>query len=104
LAPIPAPEAAEYSRSAQFHLWATAPSSGVDRNAPVEIIHWSAPGIGSVEVHVESPAGKLFAVGGSTGEATTGPWARPGLAFYLQDASQGDSTLAGRTLARMTLK
>jgi len=104
LAPIPAPEAAEYSRSAQFRLWATAPPSGVDRNAPVEIIHWSAPGIGSVEVRVESPAGKLFAVGGSTGEATTGPWARPGLAFYLQDASQGDSTLAGRTLARMTLK
>lgn len=48
-------------------------------------IQWSAPGIQSVEVHVGSPTGPLFAAGGSTGSAITGDWVTHGMVFYLID-------------------
>lgn len=57
----------------------------------------------SVEIHVNSPSGPLFAAGGNSGTATTGPWVTNGMTFYLQDASQGSSTSAANTLATLTL-
>ena len=57
--------------------------TGVD----VVSLSWSAPGSAGVEIHVDSPSGPLFAEGGSTGAATTGPWASSGMMFYLVDAS-----------------
>ena len=49
---------------------------------------WSAPGVSSVEIHVGSPAGTLFARGASNGSATTGNWVSNGLSFYLQNGDQ----------------
>jgi len=57
----------------------------------------------SVEIHVNSPGGPLFAAGGATGSATTGPWVTNGMTFYLQDASQGTSTSAANTMATLTV-
>ncbi len=62
-------------------------------------IQWSASSTQSVEVHVGSPTGTLFAGGGSTGSATTGAWVTDGLAFYLQDTSGGAPLTAANTLA-----
>ena len=59
----------------------------------------SHPDVKSVEVHVIAPgetAGKLFAAGGPTDAAATGPWAKPGLVFLLSDT-------AGKELDRITL-
>ena len=50
-----------------------------------------------LEVHVTSPTGPLFAAGGTTGTATTGPWAYPGDQFFLVDKATG-TTLATITL------
>jgi OmcA/MtrC family decaheme c-type cytochrome len=48
---------------------------------------WNAPNSSAVEVHVGSPTGTLFADGGPTGSAVTGPWAGLGMSFYLVDAT-----------------
>jgi len=48
---------------------------------------WNAPSSSAVEVHVGSPTGTLFADGGPTGSAATGPWASLGMSFYLVDAT-----------------
>lgn len=93
-----------YPHAAEFRLWATLPAADADQNGQVQIIHWSVPGVRKVEIHMESPSGQLFAAGGARGEATTGPWAKPGVKFFLQDATQGDSTLPSRTLATLILK
>lgn len=52
-------------------------------------IYWNAPGVASINVHVGSPSGSLFAVGGSEGFATTGQWVTDGMLFYLVNASSG---------------
>ena len=62
-------------------------------------IRWSAPTAQSVEVHVGSPTGTLFAGGGSTGSAMTGAWVTDGLPFYLQDTTGGKPLTAANTLA-----
>ncbi|MGA7409631.1 MAG: hypothetical protein WBW33_04040 [Bryobacteraceae bacterium] len=50
-------------------------------------ISWYAPGSSSVEIHVGSATGTLFAAGGSSGSATTGEWASNGMVFVLVDAT-----------------
>lgn len=57
----------------------------------------------AVELHVNSPNGPLFAAGGSSGSSTTGPWVTNGMTFFLQDASQGNTTDPANTLASLTL-
>ena len=59
----------------------------------VTTISWNAPGAAIVEVRIGGPDGTLFAAGGPTGSAPTGPWVTDGMTFYLQDAN------AGKTLA-----
>jgi drug/metabolite transporter superfamily protein YnfA len=92
------------AHAAEFRLWATLPSGCAEQNGQVQIIHWSVPGARIVEIHMESPSGQLFAAGDARGQATTGSWAKPGVKFFLQDATQGDSTLPSRTLATLILK
>jgi hypothetical protein len=58
---------------------------------------WDAPNDNSAEIHLFSPAGPLFAAGGSAGTAKTGAWATSGLAFYLIDA------ISRATISSLTL-
>ncbi len=60
---------------------------------------WSAPSSSSVEIHVNSATGPLFAGGGSTGSAETGLWVTNGMEFFLQDVSAGEP---GTTLTTFT--
>ncbi len=62
-------------------------------------IQWRAPTATSVEVHVGTPAGTLFAAGGSIGSATTGAWVTDGMVFCLQDTSGGKPLTGANTLA-----
>ena len=64
---------------------------------------WNAPNSTIVEIHVGSPDGTLLASGGPQGSAATGTWVSNGLTFYLQDASNGNSTSASNTLASVTV-
>jgi hypothetical protein len=60
---------------------------------------WSAPASSSVEIHVNSASGILFAGGGSAGSAETGLWVTNGMQFFLQDVSAGEP---GTTLTTFT--
>jgi len=67
-------------------------------------INWNAPVASSVELHVDSPNGPLFAAGGSTGSALTGVWVTNGTVFYLQDVTGGRALNATGTLAQLPVK
>jgi uncharacterized protein (TIGR03437 family) len=60
---------------------------------------WAAPASKTVEIHVGSATGPLFAQVGPSGTATTGYWVFPGTTFYLVDVSDPNSpfTLATAT-------
>jgi hypothetical protein len=63
-------------------------------------ITWQAVGVTRVQIRVGSPTGTpMTGLEGLTGSATTGDWVTNGLIFYLQDASDGDSSGASKTLA-----
>ncbi len=67
------------------------------------LISWTSTGTTSVEVHVGSPSGGLFAASGSgAGSANTGKWVHEGTTFYLQDVSGGLPLTAANTLAIVT--
>jgi trimeric autotransporter adhesin len=54
-------------------------------NPGLVTMDWTAP-TPATELHVNSPAGTLFAAGGSSGSAATGDWATAGMTFYLLDS------------------
>ncbi len=66
-------------------------------------IQWSVTAVQSVEIHVGSPSGTLFAVGGASGSAPTGVWVSDGLTIYLQDTSGGKPLIAANTIAILVL-
>ncbi len=66
-------------------------------------LNWNAPTATSVEIHVGSPTGTLFASGGSIGAATTGDWVTNGMVFYLQNVSGGKPLSPAHTLAQLVV-
>ncbi len=67
------------------------------------LLQWDAPGVKTIEIHVGSPTGTLFAGGGASGSAKTGQWVSDGLTFYLQDTSGGKALSAANTLATLVV-
>jgi len=51
-------------------------------------ISWDAPGVSSIEVHINTPTGPLMARGES-GSKQTGKWVTDGMIFILMDGSNG---------------
>jgi hypothetical protein len=74
---------------------------GADGTAATTIC-WLAP-VPKVQVRIGIAGGALFAEGQSVGTATTGNWVKPGMLFYLQDASSGDPTSPNHTLRRLEI-
>jgi hypothetical protein len=66
-------------------------------------IQWDLPTAASLEVHVLAPDGPLFAEGGPTGSAATGPWVTNAMPFYLQDAGSADKLSPDATLAMLNV-
>jgi hypothetical protein len=60
-------------------------------------ISWSAPASSSVEVHVGTATGVVFAGGASSGSAQTGDWVTNGMLFVLVDGAT-HATLASTTV------
>jgi uncharacterized protein (TIGR03437 family) len=69
----------------------------------VATLSWYAPNSTLVEVRIGGPGGTLWGSGGPQGAGTTGPWITDGTTFYLQDASNGNSTSPANTLAVATV-
>jgi hypothetical protein len=68
----------------------------------VVTIYWMCP-VDKIELRVNAPDGALFAAGGAAGNAVTGTWVRPGMLFYLQDASSGNAASPEKTLAKLQI-
>jgi hypothetical protein len=66
-------------------------------------ISWNAPNVASVEIHVGSPNGPLFASGGNHGSQQTGAWVADGTTFYLQDVTGGKPLTTNTTLATLVV-
>lgn len=62
-------------------------------------VFWDVAGPEKVQIRVGSPMGTVFAEGSSAGCATTGPWASPGVVFYLVDATAGSSGSPDKVLS-----
>jgi glycosyltransferase involved in cell wall biosynthesis len=62
-------------------------------NHPEEVsmttLTWTTFGVEKAEVHVGAPDGPLFFGNEFFGRATTGEWVHDGIAFYLQDVTDG---------------
>ena len=65
----------------------------------VTTLNWSVSGVSTVEIHLGSPTGPLFAEYGPNGSATTGVWVTNGMTFYLQDTTGGRALTQANTLA-----
>jgi hypothetical protein len=66
---------------------------------------WRATGVARVQVRVGSPSGTpMTGLEAPVGAALTGNWVVDGMTFYLQDASDGDSSGSAKTLASITLR
>lgn len=59
---------------------------------------WTTDQVDSVEIRIGGPLGPVFACGGRQGTATTGPWVRDWMTFFLQDVSVGAAAGIGATL------
>jgi hypothetical protein len=66
---------------------------------------WQTSGVAQVQIRVGSPTGPaMTGIEGPTGSASTGDWVGNGTIFYLQNASDGDSSGAAKTLARVIVQ
>jgi hypothetical protein len=65
-------------------------------------ITYNAPGVSSVQLHLNSPSGPIVQNGSGSGTYNTGNLPG-GTVFYLQDSSQGNSQSAANTLAILTI-
>lgn len=68
-------------------------------------LSWQATGVSSVQVRVNSPFGPpMTGYEAPVSSAITGDWVTDGMTFYLQDASNGDSSGLSRTLATVRVR
>lgn len=75
---------------------------GVDTNVDVPpTLQWDAPNASAVEIHVNTPDGPLLTGAGSVGKVKTGPWVRPGMQFYLVDATLKDPRTSPMVIASL---
>jgi hypothetical protein len=68
-------------------------------------LRWQTTGVTNVQIRVGSPSGTpLTGIEGPSGSAATGNWVTDGMTFYLQDASDGSSSGAAKTLASVRVQ
>ena len=96
----PAAERLSCFGNVDFYTSPKAGSASRTNSVPPTVI-WSAKGAEKVQIRVGSPMGPLFAEGGPSGSATTGPWIEPGTAFYLLDATENSIGSPDRVLAAL---
>ena len=70
----------------------------------VTTLSWSASGVSTVSLRVNSPSGAAFSPSSPpSGSATTGKWIGDGTVLYLQDISGGLPLTSANTLASVTV-
>jgi hypothetical protein len=76
------------------------------QTAGTTILSWTAPpGVRYVQIRIGSPTGPaMTGIEGPAGSAQTGGWVTNGMAFFLQDASDGSSFGSSRTIATVRVQ
>ena len=69
----------------------------------ITTLSWTSTGTSTVEVHISSPSGSLFASSGPSGSSTTGKWVGQGTQFFLQDVSGGLPLTSANTIATVAV-
>jgi hypothetical protein len=87
----------------QQAVFTASPNPIPARSVGATTLNWSASTATAVEIHVGSPAGALFAGGGSTGSTATGDWVTDGTVFFLQDVSDNKPLTPANTLAQLVV-
>jgi len=107
---------AAVSEQRQKQSEALVPSKPEFRAQPQHIVQPDHSGLGvtelfwkvgdgvKLEIHVNSPNGKLFAVGEKAGHAPTAKWVSNGMRFFLQDVTNGKPLTAQNTIAIVTME
>lgn len=76
----------------------------VNAASGVAELTWNAPGYSKLQIRVGDPAASpMTGELPSSGSTLTGDWAIPGIPFFLQDASSGDSSGSSRTVASVII-
>jgi hypothetical protein len=65
-------------------------------------VSWTVPGSPTVEIHVGSPSGTLFASTSGSGSAVTGSWVTDGMQFFVQDVTNGKPLTLDNTIGIAT--
>jgi hypothetical protein len=66
---------------------------------------WRTTGVSQVQIRIDSPTGPtMTGIEPANGSARTGGWVTDGMVFYLQDASDGSSLGASRTLTSVRVR
>jgi hypothetical protein len=65
-------------------------------------VSWIVPGSPTIEIHVVSPSGTLFARTTGSGSAVTGNWLTDGLQFFMQDVTSGKALTLANTVGIAT--
>jgi GT2 family glycosyltransferase len=91
-------------RFGQINFYASQEPGQTDSRGHIQAtIFWDVTGPEKVQVRVGSPMGTVFAEGTSSGSATTGLWAYPGLVFYLLDATESSAGSPDKILSVLQL-
>jgi len=75
------------------------PARALDNGLTRVTLNWAIPEGRHAEVRVGAPSGAILAADTRSGSAETGEWVQDGMLFFLQDASQSNSTSPQHTMA-----
>ena len=96
--PIPAAGARNSATPVRFFATPN-PARALDSGMTRVTLTWTIPQGRSAEVRVGAPSGAILAADTRSGSAETGEWVQDGMLFFLQDASQSNSTSPEHTMA-----
>jgi hypothetical protein len=65
-------------------------------------VSWVVAGSATIEIHVGSPSGTLFADATGSGSAVTGNWVTDGMQFFMQDVTGGKPLTLSNTIGVAT--
>lgn len=78
---------------------------GPGQTSGTTTLRWQTSGVTSVQIRVSSPTGTpMTGLEAANGSTVTGNWVTNGMTFYLQDASDGNSSGTSKTLSTIRVQ
>lgn len=100
IASVSVPSSASVQKAGGITLSPSPITVAPGQSTGIATVVWTAVGVTQVQIRIDSPNGQpMTGLEAPTGSARTDNWVKNGTLFYLQDASDGNSAGAGKTLA-----